>query len=161
MENPLKHLSQKDLLYIAGAIASLVGIALFVNSGRVKLPAATVPGAITDAPTSAANDSGGFSTGYTGYNVGPLFPERLTAPGDGAAGEGGCCCPSAYGCAGASALDTGSASTNLNSFLDYMKSINPNYSQLVEAQQRSYAEYFSMGSTYSGGSVSPLLGING
>lgn len=158
MENPFKHLTQKDLLYVAGAIASLVGIAFLLNRGKVALPAATVPGAITDLPASAANGAGSFSPGYTGYNFGPLFPEPLGgAPGDTAAGEKGCCCPSAYGCAGASALDTGAASTDLNSFLDYMKSINPNYQSLVAQQLKTYDEYFALGSRYGTGSLSPIF----
>lgn len=158
MKNPFENISQKEMLYIAGAVASLIALAFVFGTGKIKLGGSTVPGAVSDAPAGGLAESGGYSPGYTNYNFGPINPEPLADggdPGNAPAGHCGCFVPSAFGCAGPSQLADGTASSDLGNYLSYLRDINPNYQKLYATQLSSYSEYFAAGSKYSGG-VSPV-----
>jgi hypothetical protein len=153
MENPFKNFTNKDYLYIAGAVASLVAIALvFKNKSSFG------SGTISDTPNQAFVDPPGASVsgvtpGYTNYNMPPITPVALVPPEDTPAGKNGCGCPSAYGCAGPSQLDDGSAYTGLGQLLSFYRDTNPVYQQAQQAQLQTYAAYFNMGETYSAGAL--------
>jgi len=156
MKNPFDNLSQKEVLYIAGAAASLIALAFVFSSGKIKLGGTTVPGAVSDAPAGGLADGGGYNPGYTNYNFGPINPQPLadgSAPENSPAGHCGCFAPSLYGCAGPSQLADGTASSDLNNYLNYLRDINPNYQQLYKTQLQSYAAYFAAGEKYSSGAV--------
>lgn len=151
MENPLAKFTNRDYLYIAGAVASLVAIAvLFKNKQNFG------SGTVSDTPNTAIADPAGVSIqgpGYTNYNMPPLNPSPLVPPGDVPAGDHGCGCPSAYGCAGPSQLDDGSAYTGLSQLLDFYKETNPVYQQAQQAQLQTFASYFADAGSYSTGGV--------
>lgn len=162
MENPFKNISQKEWLYIAGAVASLIALALVFGGGKINFG----KGVINDTPNAAlgtdptAPTGGGGTPFYTGYNMPPLNPVSLGTPGELAAGDKGCCCPSAYGCAGPTQLDDGTAYTGIPDLLGFLRDINPNYQKLVETQQKLYVQMFATGQTYSAGAASVNLPNN-
>ncbi len=156
MKNPFANLSQKEVLYIAGAAASLLALAFVFSRGKINLGGTTVPGAVSDAPAGGLSSDGGYNPGYTNYNYGPINPQPLadgSAPENSPAGSCGCFSPSLYGCAGPSQLADGTASSDLNNYLNYLRDINPNYKQLYATQLQSYAAYFAAGEKYSNGVV--------
>lgn len=147
MLNALKKVSPKEWLYIGGAVASLAAIAWI--AGQQVHPG---PGVHTDAPDNAALPLAP-SPGYTSYNVQPITPVPLAnaSPDSTPAGAGGCGCPTAYGCAGPSQLDTGNAYTDTGQLLDFFKQTNPNYANLYATQLGVYDEYFAAGQMYNDG----------
>jgi len=157
MKNPFENISQKELLYVAGAAASLIALAFVFGRGKINLGGTTVPGTVSDAPAGGLADAGGYNPGYTNYNFGPINPQPLAdgnAPENTPAGHCGCFAPSLFGCAGPSQLADGTASSDLSNYLNYLRDINPNYQQLYATQLAAYSEYFAAGSKYSTGAVS-------
>ena len=152
-----ENISKKDWLYIAGAVASLVAIAVFAASRKVVLPDNTVSGAVSDVASNANNASPtGFSPGYTGYNMGPIYPTALIPPEELQAGPAGSCSCNSQGCAGVGAGN--SATGDLTQYLNYLKETDPNYLALQQAQLQVYAESFAAGSVYTKGvaQISPF-----
>jgi len=162
MKNPFGNLSQKEVLYIAGAAASLIALAFVFSRGKIDLGGTTVPGAVSDAPAGGLASTSGYNPGYTNYNFGPINPQPLadgSAPENSPAGHCGCFAPSLFGCAGPSQLADGTASSDLTNYLNYLRDINPNYQKLYATQLQSYAAYFAAGSKFSGGAA-PVALVN-
>ena len=157
-----KKFTGRDYLYVAGALASLIALFVLFKSGKISWSNIGTPlaGTQTDAEYPGTPAIAGTSgpTGYTNYNYGPLDPTSAVSqanvpPGDTSAGSCGCNSPSAYGCAGASQLDTGSY-TNDNQLYNFLEQINPTWQQAQLDQMQDYAEYFATGSTYNSGGLS-------
>jgi hypothetical protein len=155
-------MNKKEWLYIGGAVASLVAVAYLFSRGKVYFPQNTVSGAVSDADSNG-NDTGpgGFSPGYTGYNMGPIVPQGLaTSPEDmpaGIGGSGSCC---SRGCAGYSIGDNSTA--NLAQFLNFMQNTDPTYLELQRVQLQNYAALFSTGEKYSNGAtIATAIGVQG
>lgn len=155
MNEFFKKFTSKDALYVAGALASLIALAYVFGKKTY-----TTDGTISDTPNPAvASPSGATisSPGYTTYNMPPLVAQPLVPPGDTPAGQNGCGCPSAYGCAGASQLDTGDAYTNVSQLLDFYKETNPFYLEAQQAQLNTYASYFATAQTYNSGAAGAVV----
>jgi len=159
-------MNKKEWLYIGGAVASLVGVAYLFSRGKVFFPQNTVSGAVSDTDNNtdsgpAGFSPGGFSSGYTGYNMGPIVPQGLaTSPEETPAGIGGSSSCCARGCAGYNVGDNSTA--NLNQFLNFMQNTDPTYLELQRVQLQSYAALFSAGEKYqSGATIVQSIGVNG
>lgn len=144
-------LTKKDWLYIAGAVASIIAVIWLFK--RQQVPVGV--GVTTDVPNNAATSPAELNPPYTNYNFGPLFPDPLpgTQPENTSAGNCGCSAPSAYGCAGASMIDTGQAYSDTAPLLAYFESLTPNFNSVYAGQVAQYA-----GSQYSGAEANP--GVN-
>lgn len=156
MENPFKNFSQKDWLYVGGAVASIVAlIALIATTKRVQFGTATQ----SDIP-NLANDALEGSPNYITYNTGgnPFYVPPIQAGADVAPNvEGSSCCGPNYDCAGTSPLASGDTFNSYQSLLNYYTQTNPNYIKAVQEQTQQYAAYFATGEAYSGGAQ--LVGV--
>jgi hypothetical protein len=151
MTNPFEKITKKDVLYIAGAIASLIALFVVFGRGKISLGSGTQSDASEIGTIPLTGNGGTGGPGYTNYNTGPLYPVPLMTPAEQeTAAKGGCGCES-FGCAGPSQLDDGSAYSNVNSLLAYYQNTNPYYEQLYKTQLQTYADYFATGQAYATG----------
>ncbi len=157
MENPFKNFSQKDWLYVGGAVASIVALGLFITYQRkISVPSGTqsdIPNNALPAgvPATAAN--------YLNYNTpdyaAPPIPSGADiAPDVSNTSCNGCGCDRAgnsQGCTGPSPLSTGDTFSGLDSLLTYYQNTNPVYVELQKVQLAKYSALFATGESYSRG----------
>lgn len=144
--------NQKYMIYALGGILAVVVLYRMYGTG---IFAAIPPGVITDTQQNSRGDAGGALAnvpGYTSYNMPPLIP---TLPSDIAARDQspagtGSCCSNNNPCYAGGPLTSGDTFSSVSQLLDYYKSTNPYYIQLVQAQTEQYAALFQTGTSYSG-----------
>lgn len=161
MENPLKKFSQKDWVYIGGAVASIAALILFIawqNKGKIAIPS----GAITDAQNSgSATPMEPQPVSYLNTNVQDMADILPTPAGADVAPDtsgtshcGGCCdkAGSSMGyCTGPSPLTTGDTFSSVDKLIQYYQNTNPIYVQLQQLQLQKYAALFASGESYMRG----------
>ena len=159
MENPFKSWTQKDWLYVGGAVASIVALFLFIAyQKKTAIPSGT----ITDAQNQVVPGAQPLSpVSYLNQNVpdmSDIVPQPAgadTSPNtEGTSGCGGCCdkAGSSGGyCTGPSPLVTGNTYSSVDRLIDYYQNTNPVYVQLQELQLAKYAALFATGESYTRG----------
>lgn len=142
MKNPFENISTKEWIYLAGAFASLAGLAWVFGRGSLTLP--------TGTQTDVRQNANSATPIYTNYNMGPIVPVPLGTPaGDEVTNSGGCCCNT--GCAGPSALDDPMQQyAGVDKLLAFYQSTNPEYRKLWQAQMDVYSRSFASGQYASG-----------
>lgn len=154
--------TQKKYVLAGMSVAGLAAILGFLwNQGAF---ATVIPsGTVSDVqqPAGTPDMGGGLlapgkSGGYTGGNMPPLVPVPLPAEqaleNAAPAGQGACCGGGkSSSCFSGSPLDTGDTYSSVSALLDYYKSTNPYYQQLLQEQTQNYATLFVSGSGYSSG----------
>jgi len=156
MENPLKSFSQKDWIYLGGAIASVVALGLFVtysNKSKTLIPSGTV----TDTPNVQATPELSYiNTNMPDLNeIVPTAIGADTAPNTTNTSTCGGCCDRAGNsngyCTGTSGLSTGQTFSDTQALINYYQNTNPIYVQLQAVQLAKYAALFATGEEYSKG----------
>lgn len=138
---------QKHALYIVGGIIA-AGFIYGIMRSQMLIPTGT----ITDAQQTASDPVSGYTPTYSNYNMPPIVPVPLPsadANNTAAAAGAGACCTQGNPCHSASPLDTGDTFSGLSNLLDYYKSTNPYYVQLVHEQVAQYSQLFVSGSGYN------------
>lgn len=147
MTNPFANFSQKDWLYVGGAVASIVALFLFAYTQQ---NVAAGNGTITDvnndplAVPPGGSDQGGAS--YINYNMGaynapPIASGTDVSPDNSNTSACGC----NNDCAGPSPLATGNTAGNLAALLNYYTQTSPAY---VAIQEAGLNRYFNAGQVY-------------
>jgi hypothetical protein len=162
MENPFKSWTQKDWLYVGGAVASIVALILFIAyQKRTAIPGGT----ITDAQNTVVPGAQPLSpVNYVNQNVPdmadvvPIAAGADTSPNtEGTSGCGGCCDKAGNSggyCTGPSPLSTGNNTySTVDRLIDYYQNTNPVYVQLQELQLQKYATLFATGESYTRGGI--------
>lgn len=142
--------TNRDWVYIGGAVASIVALAAFVIIQKRSNVSVSTP-TTSDIPnpgTPVGNTPNyiNYNTGY--YNAPPIQTGSDLSPNT----EGTSACGCNMDCAGPSPLATNQGTySSLTSLLTYYQNTNPVYLQMVQAQTQRYAAYFAAGETYSHG----------
>lgn len=152
MENPLKSMSQKDWLYVGGAVASIVALIAFIAyQKRVNVQSGTQ----SDIPNAVvATGANYLNTNVPDLGQPPIQAGADTAPNVQNTSCSGCECagPSqSQFCTGTSPLSSGNTFSSTDALIQYYQNTNPIYVQLQQVQLQKYAALFATGESYSKG----------
>jgi hypothetical protein len=175
MNNPFEKWTQKDWLYVGGAIASIAGLIWFATKQANTIVAAP-SGTVTDTPNlqSPAPSPANYIN-YNSYNVPDIIPTQGGADVSPDKSGSGCCggCGDKAGnsyCADPSPLSTGNTFTDTAALLQYYQNTNPayidlqkyqleKYNELAAINNQQYAALFAQGETYAKGAQT--FGVQG
>lgn len=153
MENPFAKFSQKDWLYVAGAVASIVALGVFIatSKGKTLFGSPTISDAVQSGTPGDVGSGGGVN--YVNYNMGAADAPPISVGADLTPNPEGACCGGNTDCAGSSPLATGDTFGGLSQLLQYYQNTNPIYLQLQEVGMQRYAALFAQGETYAAGAT--------